>query len=110
MEKYDYYQEVKSDLTDFIKEHFEDYTEQELYDYAIDDDSVTGNASGSYWCNANSAAECLCHNWDLLEDALNCFGYENPISAGEEACDVIIRMYLVQQLWNEVYNRVKCDD
>lgn len=37
-------------------------------------DSVTGNASGSYTFNTWTAEEYLCHNWELLGEALTEFG------------------------------------
>lgn len=52
-----------------ITEVYED--KEEAYDQLVDDmwvdDSVTGNASGSYFFNAWRAEEALNHNWDLLE-------------------------------------------
>lgn len=47
-----------------------DEVEQELNDTLFTCDSVTGNASGSYTFNAWTAEEYLCHNWELLGEAL----------------------------------------
>lgn len=62
-------------------------------------DSVTGNASGSYTFNSYRAKEYVDQNWDLLEEAVEEFGYEwetfNPIEKGFEYCDVTIRCYLL---------------
>ena len=42
--------------------------------------------------------EALCHNWDLLADAIEGFGGDADIlSQGAEACDVTIRCYLLMQ-------------
>ena len=98
--RYDYREQVRNDLIDFIEEQGGEVT---IYD-ALNSDSVTGNASGSYFCNTYKAAECLCLNWDLLEEAMDFYGYEgNPLKMGEEACDVWIRSYIVEQIFDEVY-------
>ena len=99
----DYREEVKSDVLDCIRNEidFEDFeTLDELEEKLNDDlwvnDSVTGNASGSYTCNSYEAEENIAHNWDLLQEALEEFGNEeSPISKGAEWCDVTIRCYLL---------------
>lgn len=71
-------------------------------------DSVTGNASGSYYCNAWKAEEALCHNWDLLADALEEFGGDTDIlRQGPEACDVTIRCYLLGECLSEVLDELE---
>ena len=105
---YDYRKNIKSDIMDYIQENYTDEEirselanrgewEQLLYDDLWICDSVTGNASGSYYCNSYRAAEAITHNWDLLNDALLEFGCTdcNPIEKGEEWCDVTIRCYLL---------------
>ena len=102
MEKYDYLEHVKQDVDSYVyynigdndtrtREELEEFLNDELWAY----DPVTGNASGSYTFNAWQAEEYLAHNWDLLRDALECFGCEdsNPIEKGAEWCDVTIRCY-----------------
>ena len=99
----DYREEVKSDVLDYIRNEidFEDFeTLDELEEKLNDDlwvnDSVTGNASGSYTRNSYEAEENIAHNWDLLQEALEEFGNEeSPSSKGAEWCDVIIRCYLL---------------
>lgn len=57
--KYNYFEAVKSDVTEYIENEidFSDWTEnrdgleEELNDDLWICDSVTGNASGSYFCN-----------------------------------------------------------
>lgn len=104
MEKYDYLSAVCADVKDYIKDHYKQlncYDEDELYDELYDklwaEDSITGNASGSYTFNAWEAEENLCHNGDLLRDALEEFGYglTDLIAEGAEWCDVTIRCYLL---------------
>lgn len=105
---YDYRKNIKSDILDYIQENYTDEEikeeladrdewEQRLSDDLWACDSVTGNASGSYYCNAWRAEEALCHNWDLLSDALSEFGHtdRNPIEKGAEWCDVSVRCYLL---------------
>ena len=78
---YNYYEEVKEDVKSYIENEI-DFTEfddlDELEEYLNDtlwaDDGVTGNASGSYYCNAWKAEEAIAHNLDLLADALEDFG------------------------------------
>lgn len=105
MKNYDYFEAVCSDVKDYIKEHYKNgvahYDKDELYHKLYDklwiEDSVTGNASGSYTFNAWQAEENLCHNMDLLNEAMNEFGYSerNPLDKGAEWCDVTIRCYLL---------------
>lgn len=73
MEKYDYLEQVTSDVKDYINWEIDthDYEDREeladdLRDRLFSNDSVTGNASGSYYCNAWKAEEALCHNFDLM--------------------------------------------
>lgn len=104
-ERYNYLEQVKADAKEAILENmkywnFED--REELEEVANDelwaDDSVTGSASGSYYCNAWKAEEAICHNWDLLADAREEFGGGFDIlHDGAEACDVSIRCYLLRQ-------------
>ena len=107
MERYDYENAVREDVLDWIREHYSndeiteklqerDDWEQELNDDLWTADSVTGNASGSYTFNAWEAEENVCHNLDLLGEALEEFGSDMDImKSGAEACDVTIRCYLL---------------
>ena len=55
MTKYEYINETVSNIKDYIDENLDyvkDYSFDELYDELWTADSVTGNASGSYYCNA----------------------------------------------------------
>ena len=105
MENYNYLEQVTEDAKEAILENMEYWTfydREELEEVAHDelwaDDSVTGNGSSSYFCNTWKAEEALCHNWDLLADALTEFGGDTDIlRQGAEACDVTIRCYLLSQ-------------
>lgn len=119
MELYDYEEAVKSDIEDYINEYYDkeeliekldewDDFEQKLYDILFVEDYVTGNASGSYTCNARKAEEYLCHNLDLLADAFDEFCCDNDIlRIGAEACDVTIRCYLLGQCLSDVLEEIK---
>ena len=110
MERYNYEDQVKNDLIDFINDNYNlndfaniDEMYQTIYDDAFICDSVTGNGSGSYFCNTWKSEEAICHNLDLLGEALQEFGDDaSLLQRGAEACDVTIRCYLVGQLLNEV--------
>lgn len=105
MEKYDYLSAVESDVREYIENNvnFHDYSDldemkEDLNEKLFVDDSVTGNASGSYTFNTWKAEEYLCHNLDLLAEANEEFGGSSDIlSDGAEMCDVTIRCYLLGQ-------------
>lgn len=117
MATYDYYNEIKSNITDIIDfdydndlsefESFDDAYEN-LYDKFWIDDGVTGNLSGSYTCNTYKAEENLCHNMDLLIDACDEFGQSicDAIERGAEYCDVTIRCYLLGSVLCEVLDEL----
>lgn len=105
MEKYDYLSAVESDVREYIENNvnFHDYSDldkmkEDLNEKLFVEDSVTGNASGSYTFNTWKAEEYLCHNLDLLAEANEEFGGSSDIlSDGAETCDVTIRCYLLGQ-------------
>lgn len=109
MEKYDYLSAVESDVREYIENNvdFHDYSDldemkEDLNEKLFVEDSVTGNASGSYTFNTWKAEEYLCHNLDLLAEANEEFGGSSDIlSDGAEMCDVTIRCYL---LWQAIEN------
>lgn len=103
---YNYLEAVTADVVEYIKNEINlaDYDSREELEEALNDelwtaDSVTGNASGSYYCNAWKAEEALAHNWDLLAEALTEFGQDGTdvLKQGAEAMDVTIRCYLLGQ-------------
>lgn len=105
MGKYDYLSAVESDVREYIENNvnFHDYSDldemkEDLNEKLFVEDSVTGNASGSYTFNTWKAEEYLCHNLDLLAEANEAFGGSSDIlSDGAETCDVTIRCYLLGQ-------------
>lgn len=119
MDRYDYFQAVKDDVRDYISDNIKldewrgdrEGLEEQLNDDLWVDDSVTGNGSGSYYCNAWKAEEALCHNLDLLGEALSEFGddYESALEKGAEWCDVTIRCYLLSSAISEVLDELEMD-
>lgn len=117
MEKYDYLESVKQSVREYIDDHEIIVTEdnrdevaEDLNDRLFVEDSVTGNASGSYTFNTWQAEENLCHNLDLLGEALAAFGYDGEALAKQmesaEGCDVTIRCYLLGQAIGEVLDEI----
>ena len=105
---YDYRQAVKADVKEWIKENgipedlgYYETAEEYLNDTLWVEDSVTGNASGSYtFCRA-TAEEYLAGNEELAQEALREFGYpeEHYFDKVEEEefeyLDVTVRCYLL---------------
>ena len=117
MEIYNYFKNVRKDVKQAI---LDNYSVEELHSEDIEEklnddlwnyDSVTGNASGSYTFSRYEAEENLCHNYDLLEEALDSFGIDMKyaIQQGAEYCDVTIRCYLlgeaIEVVLDELLNR-----
>lgn len=111
MMTYDYKEAVKDDIIDYIKSEigFEKYTTIDKLRDAIynleNEDFITGNASGSYTFSRYEAGENLIGNFDLLAEALNYYGME--FSGDEEASDVIIRCYLVNDCIDEAVAEIE---
>lgn len=111
MENYNYFEAVKSDVLDAIREDYEESEiikrlatdRNELAEKLNDDlwnaDSVTGNASGSYTFSTYQAEENIAHNWDVLADACDEFGQDmgEAVKRGAEFCDVTIRCHYLSQ-------------
>lgn len=105
---YNYNEAIKNDIREYINDNYtseeikerlcdRDEWEEELNNELWITDSVTGNASGSYTFNRWTAEENLCHNLELLGEALQEFGCSPDylIEKGAEAADVTIRCYLL---------------
>lgn len=111
MEKYDYLAAETDDVLTYIKDELDDDTKQALLDAdekTISDlndrlwveDSVTGNASGSYTFNTAKAEENLAGNLELLANALEDYGEQDKafdFLRRPEMADVTIRCYLLSQ-------------
>ena len=122
---YDYKTAVKEDVKDYIRENYSadkilenletsaarsDF-EEKLNDILLIEDSVTGNASGSYTFNTWQAAKNLCHNMDLLEEACDEFGQDlgKAVKRGAEYCDVTIRCYLLSGAISEALDELESE-
>lgn len=101
---YDYREAVKDDVLKYINNeiNFEDFDtleelEEHLNEVLFTEDSVTGNASGSYTFSTYEAEENICHNMDLLQEALSEFGDTEALvmDFDAEKADVTIRCYLL---------------
>ena len=108
--KYNYLENMKEDIKQYIKDNeITEPTFDELYDDMFIDDSITGNASGSYTFNTYQAEEYIAHNHDLLKEAQEEFGYLpiEYIGKGAEWADVTIRCYLLGQALQEVLDEME---
>lgn len=121
MDRYNYYESICDDIREYIANEVDldrwksGYTQENLCDFLEErlwsEDSVTGNASGSYTFSTWKAEENLCHNMDLLDEACAEFGEDvgDAVKKGAEFCDVTVRCYLlnlcihqvVKEIWEE---------
>ena len=112
---YNYLEELKSDVRTYIKEVASDYMDCEdmdelrdsLYDNLWNEDSVTGNGSGSYTFNREEAKKYVSDNLDLMVEAYKDLdSIESLVDDLEaldfETIDVTIRCYLLSQALDEV--------
>lgn len=111
MSRYDYRDAVLDDIRTYLEENdFKpsdyDYDRDSAYDSLNDElwvaDSVTGNGSCSYTFSAWEAEENLCHNLDLLMEAMKEFSSTPNDFGGAEWGDVTIRCYLLGECLSEV--------
>ncbi len=122
---YDYNEAMKEDILEYIREN---YTQEEITDNLLTDrdgweedlqdslwvaDSVTGNLSGSYTCNAWKAKEYVLDNMDLLNEAMDEFCTEERTIAENFLCehwewfDVSIRCYLLSSALSEALDELE---
>lgn len=111
---YNYLEAMKEDIKEYISNEINlaDFTDRDelensLYDDLFTEDSVTGNASGSYTFSRAQAQKYVTDNIDLLKDACEEFGTD-AASVGEwflsddwKKMDVTIRCYLLGQAISE---------
>ena len=121
MEQYDYRSAICEDIREYIKENEivvtnnkREELEEELHDKLWLCDSVTGNASGSYTFNSWQAEEYLCHNLNLLAEAIDDFGadagtYKDCMESAETA-DVTIRCYLFRECLSSVLDELEVEE
>lgn len=118
MRDYNYYEAVQADVREYIENEVDrsewlenrDGLEEHLNEELWTVDSVTGNGSGSYTFNTYEAEENICHNLDLLAEAVEEFGGSTDVMKdGAEACDVTIRCYLLGQSIAEVLDELESE-
>lgn len=115
MTNYNYLENIKADVKEYIDNeiNLKDFSDREELEEKLNEDlwicdSVTGNASGSYYCNSWKAEEALAHNWDLLAEAMKEFCCEvDLLEKGAEWADVTIRCYLLGQAIGEVLDEME---
>ena len=108
---YNYKEEMIDELEDIIKDsdlNFDGKNRgeafEELQDVAFDRD-LTGNRTGSYWCNELKSERALLGNFDLVQDALDDFGMESvdsPDLISGELLDILVREHLLPAVIDEV--------
>ena len=110
---YNYHIAVKDDIREYIKENYGSVTEEmrdDVFDEVLGDDSVTGNASGSYTMNRAIAKEYIIENIDLLRKAADEYGFDKKdigeqfLSEQWEYLDVLIRLYLVGEYFDNIFS------
>ena len=125
MTNYNYLEAMVEDIKDYLKNEkeienqkdIEDWDreelEEELHDELWVSDSVTGNASGSYFCNSYKSMECVLDNIDLLQEMCREFGVEAETIGQKfldeewEWMDVSIRCYLLGQAIAEALDEIE---
>lgn len=121
-----YYAQVRDDAYNAIKEKFSmeelsekmedrDQFEQELNDDLWIDDSVTGNASGSYTFNSYRAREYVLADMDTVREALTEFCVdaetigEKFLNEDWEYLDVTARCYVLGNAISEALDNIQYD-
>ena len=116
---YDYNEAIKDDIRNYLDNDFDwdtvrenemdaDELKEQLNDDLWINDSVTGNASGSYTFNSYKAGEYVKENIDLCREMVNEFCIDADTVAEKfldedwEYFDVSIRCYLLNQCIDEV--------
>lgn len=110
MQAYDYLLVETKDIVNYFKHELTSKEQKKLLEDDIDsfvdklssrlvnEDAITGNGSGSYTCNILEAEKNLTGNWELLRFATEELDPDfNMVKEGPEACDVMIRIYLLPE-------------
>lgn len=122
--KYNYYEAIKEDVITYIKDNYtiEEQLEnldnrdewlEKLNDDLWIEDSVTGNASGSYTFSTYKAKEYVMDNIEILKEALSEFCDESKsivekfLNEQWEYFDVTIRCYLLYGAINQALDELE---
>ena len=110
-ETYDYIEALIEDIKQYLEDNDinkNNVDEDELNDKLFNEDTVTGNGSGSYTFNTEQAKQNLIGNEDLVRDMIE-EGFATPegvmdwfMDEDYEAIDVAVRCYLLDQAISEV--------
>ncbi len=114
MKKYEYLEEVKDQVIELIKDNYEKgdlVNFDDVYEESWVSDSVTGNASGSYFCNSYKAREALGSDVaELVEEVEAEFG---PIKREKlydwEFIDVSVRCLVLHEAVTEAFDELQDD-
>lgn len=123
MSNYDYRYEMRQDVRDAIDEGYSldewrgrrDGLGEKLNEDLWIDDGVTGNASGSYYCNSYKAMQAVMDNMELLQEALDEFGADYAdigrrfVAPDWEYFDVTIRCHLLPSIITAVLDDIEAD-
>lgn len=116
---YNYLEAMKQNIKEYIEENINvtDYeTKEDLKEYLNDtlwtEDSVTGNASGSYTFNRATAKKYIDENKDLVNDMMEEFDCKDKVANwwiedNYEAIDVSVRCYFLGQAISEVLEKIE---
>ena len=120
MTNYNYLENIKADVKEYIDNeiNLKDFSDREELEEKLNDDlwtedSITGNASGSYTFNRFQAQEYVTDNMDLLEEMCEEFGVgaetigQKFLDCEWEWMDVSIRCYLLGQAISEVLDEME---
>ena len=121
---YNYYELVKEDVKNYLKENYGNKRAvkkvikenpnfwEDLYDTLFVDDSVTGNASGSYTFNAEKAKRIVTHwrNEDIVQDTIKELSIDMSEHHGDwEYLDVSARCYVLGSCISEIEDEYKME-
>ena len=115
---YNYREAMEEDIREYINDNYniEDFDAaindiyEKLYDELLVEDSVTGNASGSYTFNSALAKQYVMANMGLLCDTCEEFcinGLEKIANDEWEYLDVSIRCYLLGIVLRDVIEEIQ---
>ena len=107
----EYKEQIKEALLDYAEECKGQCEDLEKFrEWAWTADQVTGNGSGSYYCNRYKAEEALGNLiWsEDLADMFREFGYDGvPMEKGPEFIDVSVRCFLLDEVISENEKEIK---
>lgn len=107
---YNYVQVLRNDILQFLAENkleIDDENKAEMIVKFQLEDSITGAASGSYFCNSYKAARALSDYKDKFYDYASRYFSDEEIAEmwffKSEAADVLFRQCLIEELFGDEY-------